>query len=86
MTHHIPLTGQTKALVAPDAGPAYAQIQQPKPCIVILIHGVNDLAGSYADQEEGICEGLNERLDHLTSARGGQHGGAESGDLHIAEG
>ncbi|HAP27505.1 MAG TPA: hypothetical protein DCR74_18170 [Achromobacter sp.] len=73
MTHHIPLTGQTKALVAPDAGPAYAQIQQPKPCIVILIHGVNDLAGSYADQEEGICEGLNERLDHLTTARGGRN-------------
>ena len=73
MTHHIPLTEQTKALVAPDAGPAYAQIQQPKPCIVILIHGVNDLAGSYADQEEGICEGLNERLDHLTTARGGRN-------------
>jgi len=73
MTHHMRLTGQTKALVAPDAGPAYAQIQQPKPCIVILIHGVNDLAGSYADQEEGICEGLNERLDHLTTVRGGRN-------------
>ncbi|WP_313065387.1 T6SS effector phospholipase Tle3 domain-containing protein [Achromobacter animicus] len=73
MTHHLRLMGQTKALVAPDAGPAYAQIQQPKPCIVILIHGVNDLAGSYADQEEGICEGLNERLDHLTTVRGGRN-------------
>lgn len=73
MTHRIRLTGQTSALVAPGAGPAYVQKQQPKPCIVILIHGVNDLAGSYADQEEGICQGLNERLDHLTTARGGRN-------------
>ncbi|WP_269508526.1 T6SS effector phospholipase Tle3 domain-containing protein [Burkholderia sp. IMCC1007] len=67
----IKLTGQTKAVLAPGASDAYAQIQQPKPCIVILIHGVNDLAGSYAVQEDGICQGLNERLDQpLTTKRG----------------
>lgn len=43
------LTGRTQAVLAPDATNAYAQKQQPKPCIVIVIHGVNDLAGVYSD-------------------------------------
>lgn len=72
-TNNVPLTGKTQATLAPAAGPAYVQKQQAKPCIVILIHGVNDLAGSYADLEEGICQGLNERLDHLATARGGRN-------------
>ncbi|MFD4841160.1 DUF3274 domain-containing protein [Achromobacter sp. NPDC058515] len=70
---NIPLTGRTQATLAPAAGPAYVQRQQAKPCIVILIHGVNDLAGVYADLEEGICQGLNERLDHLATARGARN-------------
>ncbi|HAP26090.1 MAG TPA: hypothetical protein DCR74_10785 [Achromobacter sp.] len=65
-----PITGKTRAIVAPDATDAYVQKQQPKPCIVILIHGVNDLAGVYDDLETGICTGLNERLDHLFTKRG----------------
>ncbi|WP_236183643.1 T6SS effector phospholipase Tle3 domain-containing protein [Pseudomonas protegens] len=64
------ITGKTRAIVAPNATDAYAQKQQPKPCIVILIHGVNDLAGVYDDLETGICIGLNERLDHLLTKRG----------------
>ncbi|AVJ28743.1 effector protein Tle3 domain-containing protein [Achromobacter spanius] len=65
-----PITGKTRALVAPNAPDAYVQKQQPKPCIVILIHGVNDLAGVYDALETGICTGLNERLDHLFTKRG----------------
>ncbi|HCE7024979.1 TPA: T6SS effector phospholipase Tle3 domain-containing protein [Pseudomonas aeruginosa] len=64
------ITGKTRALVAPNATDAYVQKQQPKPCIVILIHGVNDLAGVYDTLETGICTGLNERLDHLLTKRG----------------
>ncbi|WP_291376080.1 MULTISPECIES: DUF3274 domain-containing protein [Achromobacter] len=65
-----PITGKTRALVAPNATDANVQKQQPKPCIVILIHGVNDLAGVYDTLETGICIGLNERLDHLLTKRG----------------
>lgn len=68
--HSPPITGKTQAIVAPNATDAYVQKQQPKPCIVILIHGVNDLAGVYDDLETGICTGLNERLDHLFTKRG----------------
>ncbi|MBG7458991.1 DUF3274 domain-containing protein [Pseudomonas aeruginosa] len=64
------VTGKTQAVLAPGAGDAFVQKQQPKPCIVILIHGVNDLAGVYDDLETGICVGLNERLDHLLTKQG----------------
>jgi hypothetical protein len=33
------------------------------PGIVIFIHGVNDPGGVYSFVEEGLCQGLNERLD-----------------------
>ncbi|PPA76091.1 hypothetical protein C4E15_10425 [Achromobacter spanius] len=69
-THSVPLTGQPEALLLPGARPAIVRVQQAKPCVVILIHGVNDLAGVYDDLETGICVGLNERLDHLKSADG----------------
>lgn len=46
-----PLTGQTQALLYPGASDAYVHTVQPKPCITILVHGVNDLAGVYADIE-----------------------------------
>ncbi|MEB4673278.1 DUF4150 domain-containing protein [Enterobacteriaceae bacterium G50] len=32
------------------------------PCIVILVHGVNDVGEAYQNQDTGICKGLNERL------------------------
>ncbi|WP_206862038.1 T6SS effector phospholipase Tle3 domain-containing protein [Lysobacter changpingensis] len=35
----------------------------PKPGIVILIHGVNDVGEAYVEQEKGLCQGLGERLD-----------------------
>jgi hypothetical protein len=65
-----PLAGQSQALLYPGAGLAYAHIAQPKPCITILVHGVNDEGGKYANIEQGLCTGLNERLDHLANERG----------------
>lgn len=35
----------------------------PMPCIVILVHGVNDIGEAYQNQDTGICAGLNERLN-----------------------
>ncbi|WP_157952967.1 T6SS effector phospholipase Tle3 domain-containing protein [Limnobaculum parvum] len=32
------------------------------PCIVILVHGVNDVGEAFQHQDRGICAGLNERL------------------------
>ncbi|MCS2155968.1 DUF3274 domain-containing protein [Scandinavium sp. H11S7] len=37
-------------------------IKRPMPCIVILVHGVNDVGEAYKNQEEGIIKGLNERM------------------------
>lgn len=37
------------------------------PNITILIHGVNDLGEAFDAQEQGICEGLNERLNRKSS-------------------
>lgn len=37
-------------------------VQPPMPCIVILVHGVNDVGEAYENQDAGICEGLNKRL------------------------
>jgi|GEM_PF-117090 len=36
---------------------------RPMPCIVILIHGVNDIGEAYQNQEEGIIKGLKKRLE-----------------------
>lgn len=35
---------------------------RPLPCIVILVHGVNDTGEAYQHQEKGIVAGLNTRL------------------------
>lgn len=35
---------------------------KPMPCIVILVHGVNDVGEAYQNQETGIITGLNNRL------------------------
>lgn len=37
-------------------------VQPPLPCIVILVHGVNDVGEAYENQDVGICAGLNTRL------------------------
>jgi len=38
------------------------EVERALPCITIMIHGVNDLGTDLGTLEEGICEGLNERL------------------------
>lgn len=48
-----------------DSGKMVVQecgLKRPLPCIVILVHGVNDVGGAYQNQDEGICAGLNDRL------------------------
>ncbi|KAF1052894.1 MAG: hypothetical protein GAK43_01699 [Stenotrophomonas maltophilia] len=65
------LTGEHTTFLAPGRNtPSHVQKRQPKPCIVIVVHGVNDLAGVYDPIEQGLCQGLNERLDHLLAANG----------------
>jgi hypothetical protein len=38
-------------------------IKRPMPCIVILVHGVNDVGEAYQNQEKGIIAGLSKRLN-----------------------
>ncbi|AOX61848.1 hypothetical protein BIZ42_06330 [Stenotrophomonas sp. LM091] len=40
-------------------------LPMPKPAIVILIHGVNDVGEAFANQELGLCLGLSERLGRV---------------------
>jgi len=47
------------------SGPMSVQlcgVQPPLPCIVILVHGVNDVGEAYENQDKGLCLGLNTRL------------------------
>lgn len=46
-----------------EAATCNVGISRPMPCIVILIHGVNDIGEAYQNQETGIIEGLKNRLD-----------------------
>ncbi|EAO2688010.1 DUF4150 domain-containing protein [Salmonella enterica] len=60
---------------APSSGDNKKNDLRPMPCIVILVHGVNDVGEAYANQDMGICAGLNERLgrtdlQHHTWAEG----------------
>jgi len=52
--------------VPTDAGPSSyvtkCEVPRPMPCIVILVHGVNDVGEAYQNQERGIIAGLNKRL------------------------
>ena len=38
------------------------EASRPLPCLVILIHGVNDVGEAFENQDKMICEGLNRRL------------------------
>lgn len=38
------------------------EASRPLPCVVILIHGVNDIGEAFENQDEMICAGLNKRL------------------------
>jgi hypothetical protein len=41
---------------------AKAEFGRPMPCVIILVHGVNDIGEAYSHQAEGLCAGLNDRL------------------------
>ncbi|OWY30063.1 effector protein Tle3 domain-containing protein [Herbaspirillum robiniae] len=55
------------------AGNKCFEVPARMPGIVIFIHGVNDTGAAYPVVEEGLCQGLNERLSRsdLTAARYG---------------
>jgi hypothetical protein len=46
----------------PGGGVSLVALARPAPCIVILVHGVNDIGEAFPFQEQGICAGLNKRL------------------------
>ena len=50
------------AITMPGGGDVHLFATPPKPCVTIVVHGVNDLAGCYERIERGLCQGLNERL------------------------
>lgn len=62
-----------KAITLPGGGDVHLIAPPPKPCVTILVHGVNDLAGCYARIESGLCQGLNERLDMPETLPGGMN-------------
>lgn len=53
----------TQSITMPSGGDVHLIPPPPKPCVTIVVHGVNDLAGCYERIERGLCQGLNERLD-----------------------
>ncbi|HTV86032.1 MAG TPA: hypothetical protein VME63_11525 [Dyella sp.] len=54
MSNTIPATDQTRALLLPKAAIADVHKQQPKPCITIVVHGVDDLAGGVCRHQNGV--------------------------------
>lgn len=52
-----------ESITMPNGGDVHLVPPPPKPCVTIVVHGVNDLAGCYERIERGLCQGLNERLD-----------------------
>lgn len=65
MTEAIPrrTIASAKSITMPGGGDVQLVPAPPKPCVTIVVHGVNDLAGCYERIERGLCQGLNERLD-----------------------
>ncbi|MBV8044200.1 DUF3274 domain-containing protein, partial [Pluralibacter sp.] len=49
--------------LGPEAQTCRVGIPRPMPCIVILVHGVNDVGEAYQNQEKGIIAGLKKRLN-----------------------
>ena len=68
---HMRTIVSAKAITLPGGGDVHLIAPPPKPCVTILVHGVNDLAGCYARIESGLCQGLNERLDMPETLPGG---------------
>ena len=73
------MSGQQENLVVPGneeqwllscKSVANVAIKRGMPCITILVHGVNDVGEAFANQEMGLCAGLNTRLDRTDIASG----------------
>jgi len=62
-----------KSITMPGGGDVHLIAPPPKPCVTIVVHGVNDLAGCYSRIESGLCQGLNERLDMPETLPGGMN-------------
>uniref|UniRef100_A0AC36KLM7 T6SS effector phospholipase Tle3 domain-containing protein n=1 Tax=Derxia gummosa DSM 723 TaxID=1121388 RepID=A0AC36KLM7_9BURK len=59
-----------------SASYARVDIDRALPCIVFLVHGVNDNGVAYEAQDQGLCAGLNARLNRGASLT------RPGGDLH----
>jgi pimeloyl-ACP methyl ester carboxylesterase len=55
----------------------------PLPNIVILVHGVNDAGEAYSAQEQGICAGLNHRLNRSQTEQPDDKGDLRGADYNI---
>jgi hypothetical protein len=56
-----------QAVLLPGSPLYRIAVPRPMPNFTILIHGVNDLGEAYEAQEQGLCQGLNDRLDRRSS-------------------
>jgi hypothetical protein len=62
-----PVIGRGQAVYNSTKNHATVERPRPLPCLVILVHGVNDIGGAYEVQDQGLCEGLNARLNRGSS-------------------
>lgn len=46
-----------QSITLPKGGDVHLVPPPPKPCVTIVVHGVNDLAGCYERIERGLCQG-----------------------------
>ncbi|WP_338847803.1 DUF3274 domain-containing protein [Massilia sp. W12] len=56
-------TAQGQGVSMAGGLPGVVRQPLPLPNLVILVHGVNDVGEAYAAQDQGLCTGLNRRLN-----------------------
>lgn len=56
------MVGSTYGITLPSQCHLDALLQLPLPGIVIFVHGVNSDGEWFSQAEEGLCDGLNDRL------------------------
>lgn len=55
----------------------------PLPGVIIMVHGVNSIGEWYNECEQGLCDGLNDRLHRNEFAYGGDH--ALSPNIYLSD-
>jgi hypothetical protein len=60
-----------EAVLLPGDPLCRVAVPRPLPNLTILIHGVNDVGEAYEAQEQGLCQGLNDRLNRKSSLKEG---------------